>query len=93
MASVHQSAGTRDRGEREWLNLGEAANYVGGVGLDVLREAVNAGELTAKPKPRTRRQRESATGRSTWALFSRRELDRWMNSQPDVFYGPLGATT
>lgn len=75
----------RNEPERGWLSLSAAARYVG-LDRDVLREAVNGGELVARTKPSCEEQRAKRVNAADRATFSVRALDEWMDSQPEFTF-------
>lgn len=69
------SAETAQRG---WMSLSEAARYVG-VSRDLLRMAVNAGDLPAYEKPVTR-GRTGTSRHNVLVRIGTDDLDSWVRS-------------
>lgn len=70
----------RDAVERGWLDLRSAAHYVG-VGTELVRRAIAAGDLPAYEKPAT-----YATGTRVYLKVCRDDLDAWVRSWPRAAY-------
>lgn len=71
--------------ERGWLGLSAAARYTG-LDREALREAVNAGDLVARARPVSKRQRARRANDVDRAIFSVRALDEWLESQPEITF-------
>lgn len=68
---------------RGWMSLSAAADYVG-LNKNVLRRAINAGELVAYQKPAT-----YSESKRTYVLVSPEDVDAWVRSLPLASYGPM----
>ena len=70
----------RDPAERGWLDLRSAARYVG-VGTELVRRAIAAGDLPAYEKPAVCRG-----GTRVYLKVCREDLDAWVRSWPRAPY-------
>lgn len=66
-------------GEREWMSISEAGRYAN-IGSDVLRGAIEAGELDAYEKPVTRGRRQGACRRNVLLRISKSDVDRYIRT-------------